>query len=77
MNDIEQFGILCSIDGETCQHIFRVINGNINISNHSLKSYFNDSMSSLSSVSTLSNSTHHHGNNKTNELYQLAKAIFG
>ncbi|CAF4339300.1 unnamed protein product, partial [Rotaria sordida] len=71
----EKFRILCSIEGQTCQYIFRVINENTNTSIHSSKSYFTDSMSSLLSISILSNSTHHHGNNKTDVRYQLAKGI--
>ncbi|CAF3661612.1 unnamed protein product [Rotaria sp. Silwood1] len=75
IDETEQFGILCSIDGQTRQFIFRVINGNTNANNNSSKSYFIDSMSSSSSsISTLSNSTHH-GNNKTDVLYHLSKAI--
>ncbi|CAF2040507.1 unnamed protein product [Rotaria magnacalcarata] len=72
IDETEQFGILCSIDGQARQLVFRVINGNTN--SNSSKSYFTDSMSSLSSISTLSNSSHH-GNNKTDVLYHLAKAI--
>ncbi|CAF1427181.1 unnamed protein product [Rotaria sordida] len=63
--ETEKFRILCSIEGQTCQYIFRVINENTNTSSHSSKSYFTDSMSSLLSISTLSNTTHHHGSNKT------------
>ncbi|CAF3599045.1 unnamed protein product [Rotaria sp. Silwood1] len=75
IDETEQFGILCSIDGQTRQFIFRVINGNTNANNNSSKSYFTDSMSSSSSsISTLSNSTHH-GNNKTDVLYHLSKVI--
>ncbi|CAF4366640.1 unnamed protein product, partial [Rotaria sordida] len=73
---IEQFGILCSVEDQTRQHIFHIINGNTNTNSHSSKSYFIDSMSSLSLISTLSNSTHHHGNNQIYILYQLVKAIF-
>ncbi|CAF2063744.1 unnamed protein product [Rotaria magnacalcarata] len=72
IDETEQFGILCSIDGQARQLVFRVINGNTN--SNSSKSYFTDSMSSLSSISTLSNSSHH-ANNKTDVLYHLAKAI--
>ncbi len=74
IKETEQFGILYSTDGQTHQLIFRVINGNANASNNSSKSYVTDSMSSLSSMSTLSSCTHH-GNNKTDVLYHLAKAI--
>ncbi|CAF4039185.1 unnamed protein product [Rotaria sordida] len=63
--ETEKFRILCSIEGQTCQYIFRVINENTNTSSHSSKSYFTDSISSLLSISILSNSTHHHGNNRT------------
>jgi hypothetical protein len=72
IKETEQFGILYSTDGQTHQLIFRVINGNA--SSNSSKSYVTDSMSSLSSMSTLSSCTHH-GNNKTDVLYHLAKAI--
>ncbi|CAF0903498.1 unnamed protein product [Adineta steineri] len=72
--ETEQFGILCSIDGQNRQLIFRIINGNTSTNSSSSKSYFTDSMSSLSSVSTLSNYTRH-GNNKIDVLYYLSKAI--
>ncbi|CAF1250877.1 unnamed protein product [Rotaria sordida] len=45
--ETEKFRILCSIEGQTCQYIFRVINENTNTSSHSSKSYFTDSLSSL------------------------------
>jgi len=70
LDETEQFGILCSIDGQTRQLIFRIINGHTNNS----KTRFTDSMSSLSSISTLSSCTRH-GNNKSDVLYYLAKAI--
>ncbi|CAF1516886.1 unnamed protein product, partial [Rotaria sordida] len=38
----EQFGILCSINGQTCQLAFRIINENTNTSSHSSKSYVID-----------------------------------
>ncbi|CAF1305104.1 unnamed protein product [Rotaria sordida] len=65
IDETEKFGILCLIEGQIRQHIFRVINENTNTSSHSSKCYFTDSMSSLLSISTLSNNTHHHGSNKT------------
>ncbi|CAF1530245.1 unnamed protein product, partial [Rotaria sordida] len=65
IDETEKFRILCSIEGQTCQYIFRVINENTNTSSHSSKSYFTDSISSLLSIPILSNSTHHHGNNRT------------
>ena len=70
----EQFGILCSIDGQARQLLFRVINGNASSQSSNTRSFVTDSMSSLSSVSTLSSSTRH-GNHKTAVLYLLAKAI--
>ncbi|CAF1155972.1 unnamed protein product [Rotaria sordida] len=75
IDETEQFGILCSIDGQIRQLIFRVINGNTNTSTNNSKSYFTDSMSPSSSISTLSNSTTHHGNTKIDVLYHLSKAI--
>ncbi|CAF4209187.1 unnamed protein product [Rotaria sordida] len=42
IDETEQFGILCSIDGQTCQLAFRVNNENTNTSSHSSKSYFID-----------------------------------
>ena len=73
IKETEQFGLLCSIDGQTRQLIFRVINGNT--SSNSSKSNYTDSMSSLSSISTISTCTTRQGNNKTDILYYLAKAI--
>ncbi len=70
--ETEQFGILCSIEGQIRQLIFRIINGNT--STNSSKTNFTDSMSSLSSISTLSSCTRN-GNNKTDVLYYLSKAI--
>lgn len=70
--ETEQFGILCFIEGQIRQLIFRIINGNTSTNNS--KTNFTDSMSSLSSISTLSSSTRH-GNNKTDVLYYLSKAI--
>lgn len=70
--ETEQFGIVCSIEGQTRQLIFRIINGNN--STNSSKNNFTDSMSSLSSISTLSSCTRQ-GNNKTDVLYYLSKAI--
>ena len=70
--ETEQFGIICSIEGQIRQLIFRIINGNN--STNSSKSNFTDSMSSLSSISTLSSCTRQ-GNNKTDVLYYLSKAI--
>ncbi|CAF1459537.1 unnamed protein product, partial [Rotaria sordida] len=75
IDETEQFRILCSIDGQIRQLILRVINENTNTSSNSSESYFTDSMSSLLSISILSNSTPHHGNIKTYLLYQLTKAI--
>jgi hypothetical protein len=72
LDETEQFGILCSIDGQIRQLIFRIINGNTSTTNS--KSNFTDSMSSLSSISTLSSSTRQ-GNNKSDVLYYLTKAI--
>jgi hypothetical protein len=72
LQETEQFGILCSIDGQIRQLIFRIINGNTSTTNS--KSNFTDSMSSLSSISTLSSSTRQ-GNNKSDVLYYLTKAI--
>ncbi|CAF1553328.1 unnamed protein product [Adineta ricciae] len=78
LDETEQFGILCSIDGQTRQLIFRIINGNTSsnssASNNHSKSFFTDSMSSLSSISTVSSCTRH-GNTKNDVLYHLAKAI--
>ncbi|CAF3819688.1 unnamed protein product [Rotaria sordida] len=42
IDETEQFGILCSIDGQTCPLAFRVNNENTNTSSHSSKSYFID-----------------------------------
>lgn len=70
--ETEQFGIVCSIEGHTRELIFRIINSNN--STNSSKINFTDSMSSLSSVSTLSSCTRH-GNNKTDVLYYLSKAM--
>lgn len=70
----EQFGILCSIDGQARQLLFRVINANASSQSSNTRSFVTDSMSSLSSVSTLSSSTRH-GNQKADVLYLLAKAI--
>ena len=67
--DTEQFGILCSIDGQIRQLLFRAIHGH----NRS-RTLFTDSMSSLSSMSTMSSCTRQ-TNHKTDILYQLAKAI--
>ncbi|CAF1254487.1 unnamed protein product, partial [Rotaria sordida] len=76
IDETEQFGILCSIDGQIRQLIFRVINGNTSTSTNNSKSYFTDLISSSSSsISTLSNSTTHHGNHKIDVLYHLSKAI--
>ncbi|CAF3542077.1 unnamed protein product [Rotaria sordida] len=77
INETEQFGVLSSIEGQTYQLVFGVINENIITNthfkkekgNHSSQSYFIDSMSSLSSISTLSNSIHHHGNNKIHSSF--------
>ena len=67
--DAEQFGMLCSIDGQIRQLLFRAIHGH-----NSSRTLFTDSMSSLSSMSTMSSCTRP-TNHKTDILYQLAKAI--
>ncbi|CAF1460269.1 unnamed protein product [Rotaria sordida] len=74
IDETEQFRIICSIDGQIRQLILCVINENTNTSSNSSESYFTDSMSSLLSISILSNSTPHHGNIKTYLLYQLTKS---
>jgi len=68
-DDSEQFGMLCSIDGQARQLIFRVAeNANTTIT----RSHLTDSMTSLTSLSTIPtfNQT-----NKTEVLQHLAKAI--
>ena len=65
----EQFGMLCSIDGQARQLIFRVAdNNNMSIS----RSHLTDSMTSLTSLSTVSSLNQ---TNKTEVLQHLAKAI--
>ncbi|CAF4807136.1 unnamed protein product, partial [Rotaria socialis] len=65
----EQFGMLCSIDGQARQLIFRVAdNNNMSIS----RSHLTDSMTSLTSLSTISSLNH---TSKTEVLQHLAKAI--
>jgi hypothetical protein len=65
----EQFGMLCSIDGQARQLIFRVAdNNNVSIS----RSHLTDSMTSLTSLSTVSSLNQ---TNKTEVLQHLAKAI--
>lgn len=68
-DESEQFGMLCSIDGQARQLIFRVAeNANTTIT----RSHLTDSMTSLTSLSTIPtfNQT-----NKTEVLQHLAKAI--
>lgn len=65
----EQFGMLCSIDGQARQLIFRVAeNNNMSIT----RSHLTDSMTSLTSLSTVSSLNQ---TNKTEVLQHLAKAI--
>lgn len=65
----EQFGMLCSIDGQARQLIFRVAdNNNMSIS----RSHLTDSMTSLTSLSTISSLNQ---TSKTEVLHHLAKAI--
>jgi hypothetical protein len=65
----EQFGMLCSIDGQARQLIFRVAdNNNTSIS----RSHLTDSMTSLTSLSTVSSLNQ---TSKTEVLQYLAKAI--
>jgi hypothetical protein len=63
----EQFGMLCSIDGQARQLIFRVADNNNNMSIS--RSYLTDSITSLSTISSLNQT------NKTEVLQYLAKAI--
>jgi len=63
----EQFGMLCSIDGQARQLIFRVADNNNNMSVS--RSYLTDSITSLSTISSLNQT------NKTEVLQYLAKAI--
>ena len=64
----EQFGMLCSIDGQTRQLIFRVADNNMSMS----RSHLTDSMTSLTSLSTVSSVNQ---TSKTEVLQHLAKAI--
>ena len=64
----EQFGMLCSIDGQARQLIFRVADNNMSIS----RSHLTDSMTSLTSLSTVSSINQ---TSKTEVLQHLAKAI--
>jgi hypothetical protein len=65
----EQFGMLCSIDGQARQLIFRVAdNNNMSIA----RSHLTDSMTSLTSLSAISSLNQ---TNKTEVLQHLAKAI--
>ncbi|UJR36548.1 hypothetical protein I4U23_029268 [Adineta vaga] len=64
----EQFGMLCSIDGQARQLIFRVADNHMSIS----RSHLTDSMTSLTSLSTVSSVNQ---TSKTEVLQHLAKAI--
>ncbi|UJR09565.1 hypothetical protein I4U23_013800 [Adineta vaga] len=65
-DEYEQFGMLCSIDGQARQLIFRVAdNTNMSMS----RSHFTESVTSLSAISSLNQT------NKTEVLQHLAKAI--
>ena len=66
----EQFGMLCSIDGQARQLTFRVADNNSNMS--ITRSHLTDSMTSLTSLSTISSVNQ---TNKTEVLQHLAKAI--
>jgi hypothetical protein len=64
--DYEQFGMLCSIDGQARQLVFRVAdNSNMTLP----RSQFTESMTSLSAVPSLNQT------NKTEVFQRLAKAI--
>jgi len=65
----EQFGMLCSIDGQARQLIFRVADNNNNNNMSISRSYLTDSITSLSTISSLNQT------NKTEVLQYLAKAI--
>lgn len=64
--DYEQFGMLCSIDGQARQLVFRVAdNSNLTLS----RSHFTESVTSLSAAASASQT------NKSEVLQYLAKAI--
>ena len=64
----EQFGMLCSIDGQARQLIFRVADNHMSVS----RSHLTDSMTSLTSLSTVASINQ---TSKTEVLQHLAKAI--
>ncbi|CAF0902601.1 unnamed protein product [Adineta steineri] len=65
-DEYEQFGMLCAIDGQVRQLIFRVADNNpMSIS----RSHLTDSITSLSAISSLNQT------NKTEVLQSLAKAL--